>query len=45
MNRRPPQLSPARLLAGLTLPLGAYTIIRFVLGSATGARAHSPSTR
>lgn len=39
MNRRPPQLSPARLLAGLALPLAAYTIIRVVLGSATGALA------
>lgn len=39
MNRRPPQLSPARLLTGLALPLGAYTIIRVVLGSATGALA------
>jgi hypothetical protein len=36
---RPPQLSPHRLLAGLVLPLVAYTIIRAVIGSATGALA------
>ncbi|MGI8713453.1 MAG: VC0807 family protein [Solirubrobacteraceae bacterium] len=39
MNGRPPQLSPHRLLAGLVLPLVAYTIIRAVIGSATGALA------
>jgi hypothetical protein len=39
VNRRPPQLSPHRLLAGLVLPLIAYTIIRVVIGSATGAIA------
>lgn len=39
MNGRPPQLSPARLLAGLVLPLAAYTAIRVAIGSATGALA------
>jgi hypothetical protein len=39
MNHRPPQLSPPRLLAGLVLPLAAYTIMRVVLGSATAALA------
>lgn len=39
MNRRPPQLSPYRLLAGLLLPLGAYVVIRAAIGSATGALA------
>jgi hypothetical protein len=38
MNRRPPQLSRYRLLAGLVLPLGAYLVIR-AIGSATGALA------
>jgi hypothetical protein len=37
MNRRPPQLSPYRLLAGLILPLGAYLVIRAAIGSATAA--------
>jgi hypothetical protein len=39
VNRRPPQLSPPRLLAGLLLPLAAYLIIRALIGSATGALA------
>jgi hypothetical protein len=39
MNRRPPQLSRYRLLAGLILPLGAYLVIRAAIGSATGALA------
>ncbi len=39
MNRRPPQLSPRRLLAGLVLPLAAYLLIRAAIGSATGALA------
>lgn len=39
MNRRPPQLSPYRLLAGLVLPLAAYLLIRAAIGSATGALA------
>jgi hypothetical protein len=39
VNGRPPQLSPHRLLAGLVLPLVAYTSIRAVIGSATGALA------
>jgi hypothetical protein len=39
MNRRPPQLSPARLLAGLVLPLGAYLVIRALTGSSVGALA------
>ena len=39
MTGRPPQLSPQRLLAGLLLPLAAYTVIRSVIGSATGALA------
>ncbi len=39
MNRRPPQLSPPRLAAGLVLPLAAYLVIRAVIGSATGALA------
>ena len=39
MNRRPPELSPYRLLAGLVLPLGAYLLIRSAIGSATGALA------
>ena len=39
MNKRPPRLSPPRLLAGLVLPLAAYLSIRAVLGSATGALA------
>jgi hypothetical protein len=39
MNRRPPQLSRYRLLAGLVLPLGAYLVIRAAIGSATGALA------
>jgi hypothetical protein len=39
MNRRPPRLSPHRLLAWLLLPLGAYLVIRAVIGSATGALA------
>ena len=39
MNGRPPQLSPHRLLAGLLLPLVVYTIIRAMIGSATGALA------
>lgn len=39
MNRRPPQLSPYRLLAGLVLPPGAYLAIRAAIGSATGALA------
>jgi hypothetical protein len=39
MNRRPPQLSRYRLLAGLVLPLGAYLVIRAATGSATGALA------
>jgi len=39
MNRRPPQLSPIRLLAGLVLPLVAYLIIRALTGSSVGALA------
>jgi hypothetical protein len=39
MNRRPPQLSPVRLLAGLVLPLIAYVIIRALTGSSVGALA------
>ncbi len=39
MNGRPPQLSPRRLVAGLVLPLAAYTLIRTAIGSATGALA------
>jgi hypothetical protein len=39
MNRRPPQLSPHRLAAGLLLPLAAYLVIRALIGSATGALA------
>jgi hypothetical protein len=39
VNRRPPQLSPYRLLAGLGLPLAAYLLIRAAIGSATGALA------
>lgn len=37
MNRRPPQLSPLRLLAGLVLPLVTYLLIRAVTGSSVGA--------
>jgi hypothetical protein len=39
VNRRPPQLSPYRLLAALVLPLAAYLLIRAAIGSATGALA------
>jgi len=39
VNRRPPQLSASRLVAGLLVPLAAYTVIRLLLGSATGALA------
>jgi hypothetical protein len=39
LNRRPPQLSPPRLLAGLVLPLVAYVIIRALTGSSIGALA------
>jgi hypothetical protein len=39
VNRRPPQLSPIRLLAGLVLPLIAYVIIRALTGSSVGALA------
>jgi hypothetical protein len=39
VNRRPPQLSPYRLVAALVLPLVAYLIIRAAIGSATGALA------
>jgi hypothetical protein len=39
VNGRPPQLSPRRLAAGLLLPLATYTLIRNVIGSATGALA------
>ncbi len=39
MNRRPPRPSPHRLLGGLLLPLVGYTIIRSLVGSATGALA------
>lgn len=39
MNRRPPQLSPIRLLAGLVLPLVAYLILRALIGSSVGALA------
>jgi hypothetical protein len=39
VNRRPPQLSPLRLLAGLVLPLVAYLIIRALTGSSLGALA------
>ena len=38
-ERRPPQLSPYRLLAGLLLPLAGYLVIRAAIGSATGALA------
>jgi hypothetical protein len=37
VNGRPPH--PARLLAGLLLPLAAYLLIRGAIGSATGALA------
>jgi hypothetical protein len=39
VSRRPPQLSPHRLLAGLVLPLAAYLLLRAAIGSATGALA------
>jgi hypothetical protein len=39
MTGRPPQLSPARLLAGVVLPLFAYVIIRALTGSTVGALA------
>jgi len=39
VNRRPPQLSPIRLLAGLVLPLVAYLILRALIGSSVGALA------
>jgi hypothetical protein len=39
VNRRPPQLSPYRLLAGIVLPLAAYLLIRAAIGSVTGALA------
>jgi hypothetical protein len=39
VKQRPPQLSPARLVAGLVLPLAAYLVIRAVIGSSTGALA------
>jgi len=39
VSRRPPQLSAPRLVAGLVVPLAAYTVIRLLLGSATGALA------
>jgi hypothetical protein len=39
VNRRPPQLSPYRLLAAVVLPLAAYLLIRAATGSATGALA------
>ena len=39
MNRRPPELSPRRIAAGLLLPLAAYFVLRAVIGSATGALA------
>ncbi len=39
MNARPPQLSPVRLLAGLTLPWIAYLIVRALTGSSVGALA------
>jgi hypothetical protein len=40
MNRRPPQLSPVRLLAGVVLPLLAYLIIRALTGSSIGGAGH-----
>jgi len=39
MNRRPPHISPLRLLAGLVLPLVAYLVIRALTGSSVGALA------
>jgi hypothetical protein len=39
MNKRPPQLSPHRLAAGLLVPLVVYLVIRALIGSATGALA------
>ena len=39
MNKRPPQLSPHRLAAGLLVPLAVYFVIRALIGSATGALA------
>lgn len=39
MSRRPPELSPLRLFAGLVLPLVAYLIIRALTGSSIGALA------
>jgi hypothetical protein len=39
VNRRPPHLSPPRLVAGLVLPLVAYLIIRALTGSSVGAMA------
>jgi hypothetical protein len=39
VNRRPPRLSPYRLVAGLVVPLAAYLLIRAAIGSATGALA------
>jgi hypothetical protein len=39
MNRRPPHLSPPRLLAGLVLPWVVYAIVRALTGSPVGALA------
>lgn len=39
MSGRPPQLSPARLLAGIALPWIAYLIIRPLIGSSVAALA------
>lgn len=39
MSSRPPQLSPRRLAAALVLPLVAYTLLRVLIGSASGALA------
>lgn len=39
MSGRPPQLSPARLLAGVALPWIAYLVIRSLIGSSVAALA------
>lgn len=39
MNKRPPQLTPRRLLAALIVPLGLYLMLRYLTGSATEALA------
>jgi hypothetical protein len=37
MSRRPPQLSPHRLAAGLLLPLAGYLVVRTLVDSSTDA--------